>query len=348
MNETVFIITALVDLMFVLTCFALGRYWLQASIVVNLILISTFGAKLISVLGLVTNAGNVFYAAVFFAAHLLVEHYGKKEGLKSIWLGFGSLMFFVFIGQLTVRFIGLPQSDVSNQAMATLFQFVPRIATASILAYLASQLWNVWLYGFLYKKSAGKRLWFRDLSANVTGQLIDSVIFFSIAFLGVVPSNILLQTIVIGFAVKVLVGALGAPLLYASYFIKSKFWQVKIDLTEAQPIQSLKAISGIPSGWKDLLFRVAVFSLVFVPVLAISVFSYISIQHILSGLGLSGGAAAIIGEQLLFSYGIILLGASVTAYILVYMMVSLKRSKHVVESKVLELTKEKDNRNSPR
>ncbi|HEY4522349.1 MAG TPA: hypothetical protein VJH91_01785 [Candidatus Paceibacterota bacterium] len=67
MNETVLIVTALLDLGIVLVAYMLGREWLYVTIVVNLLLISILGAKLVSVFGFSTNSGNVFYAAVFFA-----------------------------------------------------------------------------------------------------------------------------------------------------------------------------------------------------------------------------------------------------------------------------------------
>src|SRR5258708_4996057 len=132
-NELIFIITIIVIFGFIRYCFFEGRRWLQASVVVNLILISVFGAKLISVFGVVTNVGNIFYAMVFFATQLLVEHYGKDEGRKAVWIGLSFVVFFVAMGQLTVRYIGVAESAAASRAIDTLFTFTPRVALASIV-----------------------------------------------------------------------------------------------------------------------------------------------------------------------------------------------------------------------
>src|SRR3989344_2687332 len=146
-NEILFVITAIGVFSFVFCCFRLGRRWLYASIVVNLIAISVFGAEVVSIFGKVTNVGNIFYAAVFFAGQLLVEHYGKKEGKKRIWLGFSCVLFLILVGQIVVRYIPVAESIEISQSIKSLFVFAPRIALASLLAYLCSQSLNIYVYG---------------------------------------------------------------------------------------------------------------------------------------------------------------------------------------------------------
>lgn len=220
-NELLFLITAILIFCFVFCCFLLGRRWLYAAIAVNLIAISVFGAEVVSIFGKVTNVGNIFYAAVFFAGQLLVEHYGKKEGKRSIWLGFSFVLFFILVAYITIRYTPIESSTNVAQAIKNLFVFTPRIAAASLLAYLLSQSLNINLYSYLVKIKE-KQIWKRIILSNFLGQIVDSVIFFSIAFWGVLSNATIINTIITGFATKFFVGILAIPLVYISYKFKTK------------------------------------------------------------------------------------------------------------------------------
>jgi uncharacterized integral membrane protein (TIGR00697 family) len=214
-NELVFLITVAGVFGYILLCFVFGRRWLYASIVINLLLIGVFGAKLVSLFGGVTNVGNIFYVAVFFAGQLLVEHYGKSEAKKSVWIGLFAIAFFILMGQLTIAFRPVPESLAAAETLNTLFGFAPQIALGSLLAYLCSQTINIRLYSFLSKKRPNE-IWLRSLVAGTAGQFLDSVIFFSIAFWGT-PLSILVGIAATGFAVKSAVGILSIPCIYLSY-----------------------------------------------------------------------------------------------------------------------------------
>lgn len=220
LNELIIFITILSVFAFIMLSFNFGRRWLYVAISLNLLLIGVFGAKITPLFGSVTNAGNIFYAGVFLIGQLLVEHFGLKEGKKSIWIGFAAVIFFTFMGQLTINMSIAPEARGAADILNRLFEFSPRIALASIIAYLLSQSLNIHLYGFLYEKGYEK-IWLRSLAATVLGQFLDSIIFFNIAFWGVLPAYSIIVSAGTGFMVKVIVGALSIPLIYLSYKIKS-------------------------------------------------------------------------------------------------------------------------------
>jgi uncharacterized integral membrane protein (TIGR00697 family) len=219
MNETVFLIKILAECAFVMLANRLGKEWVVLTIVVNLILVSVLGAKVVTAFGLVTNAGNVFYAGVFLAIQLLVERYGRKEGWQAVRMGFGAIAFFLVMSSITQfqTSVGTSAPSVgADAAIATLFGFVPRIAFASVTAFLAAQVVNVMVYDDMRQRMGRRHLWLRSFMATVAGQLVDSVIFFYLAFSGVLPPDILLETLIVGFLVKTMVGVLCIPVLYAS------------------------------------------------------------------------------------------------------------------------------------
>ena len=215
-NEISFILRAIIDLLFVLLLFRFGKAGLVAAIVVNIILVSTFGAKLVHLFGVTTNAGNVSYACVFFAATLLNEYYGRREAVLSVIIGFASLVLFMTMSQFVITMTGLPETFTISQSMAVVFKAVPRVAFASMVAYVCASGVHIWLYDFIKKFTKQKQLWLRNIASALVGQAIDSVLFFSIAFAFLVPNIDLWQAMLAGFLLKVLVALISTPFLYAS------------------------------------------------------------------------------------------------------------------------------------
>ncbi|MES2023852.1 MAG: queuosine precursor transporter [Patescibacteria group bacterium] len=311
-NELIFVITALLTFGFVFICFNLGKRWLHASIAINLILISVFGAKLVSVFGITTNVGNIFYAAVFLAAHILIEHYGEKEGRKSFWVGLGATVFFVLMGQLTVQFIGSSASATVNQALNTLFTFAPRIFLASISAYFFAQKFNIWFYGRLAQKSEKLPLWQRDIFSNILGQAIDSIIFFSIAFYGIISGTALAQAMLFGFIFKVAAGIFGLPFFYATFYVKKENSKNVENISEKIPETSKPFYSFTPKG----TLRAIVFFLLASPFVFLAIFSISEIKRNLANMSLVAQADTI--KSILVVYGVIFVAFSLLLIITFY------------------------------
>lgn len=215
-NEIIFVTAAILDFALIITILRLDKSYMFVVIALNILLVGVFGAKLAPLFGFVTNIGNVFYAAAFFATQLLVERYGKKEAQKSIWIGACSVVFFMLMAQLTILTAGLPATRGVNNAIDVLFAAAPRVALASFIAYVVSQTTNIWLFSFIRKKTEGKQLYLRVNTANIVGQAIDSVLFFAIAFYGIISVPMLLQAIFVGYTLKVFAGAISTFFFYLS------------------------------------------------------------------------------------------------------------------------------------
>lgn len=220
-NELIFIISALADISFILFTARQKIEWLFGTIIVNIILIGIFGAKLIMIFGFTTNAGNVFYACVFLATYFILEKYGQRAGLRTIWLGIGFILFFTLLSQLASRLAGLALHPAVNESLLTIFNFSPRVTLASIIAYAFAQYVNIYIYQWLRLRTRQKQLWLRSNVANLTSQLVDSLLFFSIAFFDL-PGPLLVQAILIGWLTKVLVVFVGTLFLYLDLYINRK------------------------------------------------------------------------------------------------------------------------------
>lgn len=219
-NEILYLALAAIDLCAVLVAFRVGKSCLYTIMAANIFLISLFGAKLITLGGFVTNAGNVFFACIFFAAHLLTEHYGTRDAQRAVWMSYAFQVLFLVNMDLVLKLTGTPGSATVDGAFLVLFEAVPRIILASFVAYLFSLYTTIGVYDAIRTATHGKMLLLRDTVANIVGQGVDSVLFFAIAFYGTMTSGMLYETMAVGFAVKVLIGVLGTPLLYLSFRLK--------------------------------------------------------------------------------------------------------------------------------
>lgn len=220
-NELLFLLATFVELGVVFIAARLGREWLLGTVAVNLILIGIFGAKIISVFGFVTNVGNVFYACVFLATYFLIEQFGKKLARQTIWFGAGLILFFSLMSQIAVNYNGSSLSDTINGASTTLFSFSPRIIIASILAYTFAQYVNIAVFSWIRERTNEKFLWLRSNGANIVSQLLDSMLFFSIAFFDL-SGPLLIQAILTGWFLKSLVVLVGTPFLYIEAYLERK------------------------------------------------------------------------------------------------------------------------------
>lgn len=230
-NELLFIIQTIVGLLFTLIAFRMGRHWLYGYVGVCIVLANIFVTKQITLFGLAATGGNVVYGAVFLATDLLAEHYGKKAAREAVYIGFFAAVFYTVMSQLILFFS--PSSDDWGAAagMTSIFSAAPSIIIASLTAYLASQLHDIWAFHFIRQKTQGRFLWLRNNLSTWVSQLIDSILFSFLAFL-ILPQLIsdstnalqfgtVVQIVISTYLLKILVAAIDTPFIYLSYALKT-------------------------------------------------------------------------------------------------------------------------------
>jgi len=206
----------LIDLAFALVLFhRFGRIGLHGMIVLAIILCNIQVLKIVEMFGLVATLGNILYGSIFFATDVLGEVYGKREAKRGVWLGFAALIVTTVVMQLAIRFKP-HESDFIQPALQQIFSLLPRIAAASLTAYVISQLHDVWAFHFWKARTRGKHLWLRNNASTWVSQLIDTVVFTFIAFVGVFPRSVLLQICLTTYLFKLIVAAVDTPFIYAA------------------------------------------------------------------------------------------------------------------------------------
>ena len=131
---------------------------------------------------------------------------------------FRSLMNFVLLGLLWLA-IWAPvsaASAVGQGAFAETLGASTGVVAGSLLAYLVSQNWDVFVFSRLREVTDGRSLWLRNLVSTATSQLLDTVIFVTVAFLLFqgLPVGVVIELIAGQYLFKLLLAGLDTPIVY--------------------------------------------------------------------------------------------------------------------------------------
>jgi uncharacterized integral membrane protein (TIGR00697 family) len=131
---------------------------------------------------------------------------------RMIALGFFAQLAFLVFSYLVLNAAGAPFFQ-NQAAFETVFALVPRIALAGLVAFLVSEVIDANIFQWLREQTGGKHLWVRNAFSSLPAMLIDSAVFVTLAFWGVMP----LLPLVIGLTLtKWLVCLVDIPFMYAS------------------------------------------------------------------------------------------------------------------------------------
>jgi hypothetical protein len=107
---------------------------------------------------------------------------GKSRSKKAVWVGFYANIVLVISVLIVINWPAAPFAVEIADKLKEILILTPRIAIAGFLAYIVSQNHDVWAFHFWKNKTKGKHLWLRNNASTIISQLIDSVIFITIAF----------------------------------------------------------------------------------------------------------------------------------------------------------------------
>jgi len=187
-----------------------------------LIAANIMAVKLISIGGLVLPAAIVVFPVSYIVADILTEVYGYKQASRVIWVGFFCNLMVVaafWIGQV------LPPAPFweGQEAYARILGYTPRLLAASFVAYLVGEFLNAYVLAKMKIVTRGRWLWARTIGSTLAGEGIDSVVFITLAFIGTMPSQTLIGTIITQWLVKCAYEVAATPLTYVVVgFLKRK------------------------------------------------------------------------------------------------------------------------------
>ena len=214
-NELLWAIMLLINFSLITLLYrVLGKTGLFVWIPIAVIIANIQVLKTVEIFGLTATLGNIVYASSFLVTDILSENYGKDEARRAVWIGFFAIIVMTLLMNLALSF-SPAESDFAQEHLQAIFAMMPRIALASLTAYILSQIHDVWAYDFWKRKfPSDKAIWVRNNASTMISQLIDTVVFVGIAFWGQFELNVLLEILLTTYFMKWIVALADTPFIY--------------------------------------------------------------------------------------------------------------------------------------
>ncbi len=187
--------------------------WIVAGFVTSLLVANIIAVKLIAVGPWIMPAGVIIFPLSYILGDVLTEVYGYGRARQVIWLGFACNLLAVLAIALAQA---LPPAGFwdGQAAFERILGYAPRLLLASFLAYLLGEFANAYVMARLKILTRGRWLWTRTLGSTLAGQLLDSGVFITVAFAGVIPPEALLSAVLVQWLAKSGYEAVVTPLTY--------------------------------------------------------------------------------------------------------------------------------------
>ncbi len=153
---------------------------------VFLILANLMEVKVVKIGILTATAGLSVFPISYIINDCIVEVYGFAKARFVIWMGFLLNMIFVVFLQVCIALPSDP-SWTAQAAVEQVFGNTPRILLGSFVAFIVGSMVNAQVMSRMKVRDGGKRFSLRAIMSTVFGESADSLIFFPIAFAGMLP-----------------------------------------------------------------------------------------------------------------------------------------------------------------
>lgn len=178
---------------------------------------NTLGLKIMPFfLGLHVSVAVFFFPFVFLTTDVIGEVYGKKVAKLFVLAGFIATVLFILYSFLSLLMPWAQAGEWVHPSYNTVFGISVRIAIASVIAFIIGEYQDVISFFFFRGLWGTTNFWLRSNLSNLWSQLLDTVIFMTIAFYGVYDNHTLITIIISWWLFKVAMGILYTPLSYVA------------------------------------------------------------------------------------------------------------------------------------
>jgi len=194
--------------------------------ITNAIVAELIGGKLVQFFGLFTQSiGIILWPVVFLLTDLINEYYGRDGVKKLTYITVGLISFTFIILTIALNIEATSFSPVSDSVFKIVFGQSQWIIVGSIIAFLCSQLIDVYVFWAFKKVTGNKYIWLRATGSTMVSQLVDTFVVQFIAFVlpGKWAFNEFLVNASWGYAFKLLVALALIPLIYLGHYLIGKY-----------------------------------------------------------------------------------------------------------------------------
>lgn len=177
---------------------------------VCLIAANLLETKVIQVFGITVTAGLLVFPISYIINDCIAEVWGFRKARLIIWSGFAMNFFVVMLGLIAVALPAAPFWE-GEEHFNFVFGMAPRIVVASLTAFLVGSFLNAYVMSRMKVASGGKHFSARAILSTIVGETADSLIFFPVAFGGIIAWRELLLMMCIQIVLKSLYEVLILP-----------------------------------------------------------------------------------------------------------------------------------------
>ena len=203
---------------------------LTSLFVAMLLLTNIVTSKYIRLGSFMVTGGAIVYPFTFLLADVITELYGKRRAQWVVGVGLWASLGMVFVTYLANRLPIYSGSPLSQQVFSKVFGFTPGIVLGSMVAYMAGQWVDIYLFAWVCRLTKGRYLWLRNVSSTLVGQALDTLIFSVFAWvvwpllykgarLSLISWDTWYQLSVYEYGVKVVWVVLNVPMVYGACYL---------------------------------------------------------------------------------------------------------------------------------
>ena len=164
--------------------------------------------------------GTLLFASTFLCTDILSEHFGKDKAQKNVLIGFVSFLFVTIVMLITIGF-NPSENDWAQESLENIFTPMTRFFIASMIAYLVSQYFDVWIYSTIKNLTMNRFLWLRNNLSTILSSLIDNTVFSILAWIMVNPNpetfyNVIMIYILGTYILRIFIALIDTPFMYLS------------------------------------------------------------------------------------------------------------------------------------
>lgn len=177
-----------------------------------------FANKMLNLGGLTLAGGILLIPFSFTIRDLMHRCVGYDNAKKIVWAtAFVNLAIAVLLVVLDLLPAAIAdRGDMWHALMGSSW----RVIVASFIAQLVADLSDTYVFEWFTRKMGDKKTWVRVGASNLVSTFFDSILFSVIAFLGVLPNNVIFASVLSAFLVKFVVSMVATPLAYLTNKVK--------------------------------------------------------------------------------------------------------------------------------
>lgn len=177
---------------------------------VCLITANVLETKQIAIGPLSITGGLLVFPLSYIINDTVCEVWGYAKAKLLIWMGFAMNFLFVFFGTVADALPAAPYWE-GEEGFHAVFGLAPRIAFASFMAFLVGSFINAYVMSRMKLRSRGRHFSLRAIASTVFGESADSLVFFPVAFWGVIPAGEMVPLILSQIILKTLYEVIALP-----------------------------------------------------------------------------------------------------------------------------------------